>query len=62
MNVMCADCGGFDVEWMRRCQKHGTEYCRGCDCPHCADEAHDDLEEESLQREADEWEELGRSY
>jgi hypothetical protein len=36
---MCADCGGYDIEWMYRCEKHGCEYCRGCDCPVCLDEA-----------------------
>lgn len=38
----CCDCGGFDIEWMYRCHKHGTEYCRGCECSVCADEAYDD--------------------
>lgn len=41
----CADCGGFDVEWMRRCSKHkGVELCRGCECPYCAEEAYDDYD------------------
>ena len=31
----CADCGGFDVEWMYKCKKHRLEYCRGCSCPEC---------------------------
>jgi hypothetical protein len=39
---LCADCGGFDVEWMRRCAKHGVEYCRHCVCPWCDEEAADD--------------------
>jgi len=38
----CADCGGYDIEWMYRCHKHGLEYCRGCSCPECADEDCDD--------------------
>lgn len=42
---LCADCGGFDVEWMRRCQKHCLEYCRGCSCPQCDEDALDDYEE-----------------
>ena len=47
MNMpMCADCGGVDYEWMRRCEKHiGVEYCRGCSCPYCDEEAFDDYEE-----------------
>ena len=40
----CADCGGFDVEWMRYCSTHNVEYCRGCECPWCAEEALDDEE------------------
>ena len=42
---MCADCASYDLEWMRRCQKHGTQYCRGCECPYCAEEAWDDYED-----------------
>lgn len=43
---LCADCAGFDIEWMRQCPKHkGIEFCRGCSCPHCDDEAWDDYEE-----------------
>lgn len=42
---MCADCAGWDIEWMRRCDKHRTEFCRGCACPFCEDEAWDDYEE-----------------
>ena len=34
----CADCGGFDVEWMYTCHKHKVSYCRGCDCPFCEEE------------------------
>jgi hypothetical protein len=48
---MCADCGGWDIEWMYKCQKHGYEYCRGCSCPECADEDDD---------EDDDWD--GESY
>lgn len=43
---MCADCAGFDIEWMYKCDKHRTEYCRGCACPECADEAWDAREED----------------
>lgn len=42
---LCADCGGFDVEWMYKCHKHGLEYCRGCSCPECDEERWDDYEE-----------------
>ncbi len=42
----CADCGGFDVEWMYKCHKHGIEYCRGCSCPECEDEDWDEYEED----------------
>lgn len=42
----CADCGGFDVEWMYRCPKHGLEYCRGCSCPECDEEAGDSYEDD----------------
>lgn len=42
---MCADCGGWDIEWMRKCHKHGLEYCRGCSCPSC-DEDDDDFYDE----------------
>jgi hypothetical protein len=38
----CADCGGFDIEWMYKCHRHGLEYCRGCSCPECYDELRDD--------------------
>lgn len=40
----CADCGGFDVEWMYKCQKHGTWRCRGCSCPWCDEDAQDDYD------------------
>lgn len=41
--TMCADCGGWDIEWMHVCLKHpGVQFCRGCECPCCADEAFDD--------------------
>jgi hypothetical protein len=43
---LCADCGGFDIEWMRRCSKHGLEYCRGCSCPGCDEEAWDEYEDD----------------
>lgn len=35
---VCADCGGFDIEWMYRCHKHKVEFCRGCSCPYCAED------------------------
>lgn len=39
----CADCGGFDIEWMHFCPEHkGVEFCRGCECPFCADEHGED--------------------
>lgn len=42
---MCADCGGWDVEWMYQCKVHkGVEYCRGCDCPYCLEDMDDDDE------------------
>lgn len=42
---ICADCGGWDIEWMRTCTKHkGVEYCRGCDCPYCAEEDDEDYD------------------
>ena len=45
---MCADCGGFDVEWMRTCSKHREIiFCRGCSCPLCEEEA----DEESYESE-----------
>lgn len=44
---ICADCGGWDIEWMRQCHKHkGVEFCRGCECPYCAEEALDEYEDE----------------
>lgn len=45
MMPLCADCGGFDVEWMYKCHTHNVEYCRGCSCPWCDEEAFDDYEE-----------------
>jgi hypothetical protein len=42
MDSWCADCGGFDLEWMRICPKHHVEYCRSCQCPYCAEEDEDD--------------------
>lgn len=38
---MCADCAGFDLEWMKKCPKHGCETCRGCSCPCCLEEEMD---------------------
>ena len=40
----CADCGGFDVEWMRFCSTHRVEFCRGCECPWCAEEDDDEFD------------------
>jgi hypothetical protein len=36
--VICDDCAGYDLEWMRRCEKHHTDFCRGCQCLQCAEE------------------------
>ena len=47
----CADCGGFDVEWMYKCQRHGLEYCRGCSCPECDRELYDDDNSDPLPSE-----------
>jgi hypothetical protein len=38
---ICADCGGFDIEWMPRCEKHKCYTCRGCTCPWCEEEEMD---------------------
>ena len=38
----CADCGGYDIEWMYRCADHGLDYCRGCSCPVCDEELDED--------------------
>lgn len=39
----CWDCGGFDVEIMRRCHTHkGVQYCRSCECPYCVEEQDDE--------------------
>ena len=49
IDQMCADCGGFDVEWMHECHKHqGVMFCRGCSCPFCEEEAEDiEIEDEA---------------
>lgn len=40
---VCADCGGWDIEWMYQCRVHlHVEYCRGCECPVCAEGDDDD--------------------
>lgn len=44
--VFCDDCAGWDIEWMYHCKQHGTDYCRGCSCQECAEEAWDDYEED----------------
>lgn len=44
-DMICCDCAGFDVEWMYRCDKHGTWRCRGCDCTYCIEDEMDDYEE-----------------
>jgi hypothetical protein len=46
MKSSCDSCGGFDIEWMYRCHKHGTEYCRGCSCTVCDEEQWDNLDED----------------
>lgn len=39
----CADCGGFDIEWMRQCFTHkGVQFCRACACPFCEEDELDD--------------------
>lgn len=35
----CANCYGFDLEWMHQCPAHRVQYCRGCSCPYCEEEA-----------------------
>lgn len=54
----CADCGGIDIEWMRRCPKHPIELCRACSCPICDDEAWDDYEEDGPMDLEDQLDEL----
>jgi hypothetical protein len=44
----CADCGGYDYEWMYKCPRHGVEHCRGCSCPECGDELRDDDDSDPL--------------
>lgn len=49
----CANCGGFDIEWMYRCDKHaGIEYCRGCSCPLCDE---DKFLDDDCWYDGDEW-------
>lgn len=44
---LCADCAGYDYEWMRTCPKHkGVQFCRGCSCPYCAEEVEEDYDYE----------------
>ena len=43
---ICADCAGYDYEWMKTCKKHGCETCRGCSCPWCDEESFHDYEED----------------
>lgn len=38
---ICCDCAGFDGEWMYKCAKHGTWYCRGCSCTYCDEDDRD---------------------
>lgn len=47
----CCDCAGFDVEWMYKCQRHGTWRCRGCSCKYCDEELMDDDDSEPLDLE-----------
>src|SRR5690606_23076788 len=42
----CADCGGYDVEWMYKCHKHDVEYCRGCSCPYCDEDFLDSCDDD----------------
>ncbi len=46
IDYICADCGGFDIEWMYSCKKHNVCFCRGCDCPFCEKEDYYDYEQE----------------
>lgn len=55
MNRDCADCGGFDFEWMHVCDKHRIEYCRGCECPYCAEDDDGDEDGFYYNGEQDEW-------
>lgn len=49
----CADCAGFDVEWMKECPKHkGVHLCRGCQCPWCLEEEGDDDDYDIAEAEA----------
>lgn len=50
----CADCAGYDIEWMYRCGKHNLEYCRGCSCPECAEDSYDETDD------GNEWDEAAR--
>ena len=53
MEGLCSDCGGVDYNWMHRCHIHSTmEFCRGCECPVCAeerDEHYEDLDTEDME-------------
>jgi hypothetical protein len=40
---VCSDCGGWDIEWMYQCQTHKhVQFCRGCECPYCAEDCDDE--------------------
>lgn len=44
---LCADCGGYDIEWMRQCYTHkGIEFCRHCSCPYCDEEEGEDYDDD----------------
>lgn len=48
----CADCGGYDFEWMYHCHKHkGVIYCRGCECPYCAEDDINEMDDELTQEQ-----------
>jgi hypothetical protein len=46
-DALCADCAGFDIEWMYMCHTHKVEFCRGCACPYCAEDDYDDCGEDT---------------
>lgn len=46
---VCADCAGFDLEWMHYCVKHKAWFCRGCACPDCVEDSWEYYEEDGPQ-------------
>lgn len=43
--IVCDDCAGWDIEWMYHCSLHGTDHCRGCCCPECAEDSLEDYDD-----------------